>query len=90
MKKRYLLIILAIMVLLLVLGVVKIEVNFGDGLGEWRKNSGYDYAITYQGRIYYCDHSETMAGFPDKLILYRGEDFLLLPDKYAVKKSIKK
>jgi len=72
----------------LVYHIVKSE--FKDGLGEWRKNSDYDCAVMFRGERYYCDQAETLAGHPEKLILYRGEDYLLLPDKYSVKSLVEK
>jgi hypothetical protein len=57
----------------------------GDGLAEWRSDPGtMKYEIIYQGRKYYCDRVETLAGHPERLVLHRGRDHMLLPDKYAV------
>lgn len=87
MINKYLFMALVLVALFLVSGALKIRVQVGDGLSVWRENPGsMKYEVIFEGRTYYCDHVESPAGFPEKLLLYRGEDHLLLPDKYAVEK----
>lgn len=51
----------------------------------WMDSQGlYMTKVTCNGQIFYCEHAEVMAGYPDRLVLYRGDDYLLLPDKIAV------
>lgn len=79
-----------LMVMTAALGITYYELSpffNGDGLAEWRENGGFHkYVVTYEGRKYYCDYVESIAGHPERLILYRGKDHLLLPDKYSVEK----
>jgi len=76
-----------IVAVLFITGAVNFKINKNDGLENWRRNPGNaKYAVTYQGQKYYGDHVDTVAGYPDRLVIYRGSDYLLLPDKFAVEK----
>lgn len=77
-----------IVAVLFITGIVNLKVIRNDGLDNWRRNPGEaKYAVTYQGQKYYGDHVETVAGYPDRLIIYRSSDYLLLPDKFAIEKA---
>lgn len=63
-----------------------------DGLDEWRRPDGVAIVeVIFEGDTYYCEYSESIAGYPGKLLLYRddGGSYLLLPDKIAIANSIK-
>lgn len=76
--------VVAVILTTLIYYIIKSECN--DGLDAWRIGFGCSYVVTYQGQKYYCDYAESLAGYPEKIVLHRGEDYLLLPDKYAVEK----
>lgn len=82
-------IIVLIISLLILAASIYINVRDDDGLDEWKQAYGlYRIEVIYDGEKYYCEHAESPAGQPERLMLFRGENYyLMLPDKYAVKES---
>lgn len=70
-----------------ILGATYYVVNKTDGLENWRRPDGSAIVeVVFDGKTYYCEHAESPAGYPERLVLYRdgGKSYLSLPDKFAV------
>lgn len=51
---------------------------------EWTDGTGCKSVIWIDGQAYYGDHVGNVAG-SDKFAVYRGNDYLVLPDKVIVR-----
>lgn len=80
-------VLVSITLILFGIEIHKRAVDF-DGLSHWRTRSkNYICTVTYQGHKYYCEHAESPAGYLDRIILYRNNDYLVLPDKISIQKK---
>jgi hypothetical protein len=53
---------------------------------EWSDSAGYKSAIWINGKTYYGEGIDNIAGEKPRFIIYRGDDYLVLPDKIIVRK----
>lgn len=89
MIKKVLFVVMAIALLWtgMSLGALYLKITEGDGLDDWRRQNGTAIVeVVFDGKTYYCEHAESPAGYPERLVLYRdgGKSYLSLPDKFAV------
>lgn len=58
--------------------------HVADELADWTDGAGQETCIWIDNNCYYGDSVENIAG-EQRYIVYRGADYLILPDKIVVK-----
>lgn len=79
--------VLVILFVGIALGALYHAMTSHDGLDDWRRPDGAAVVeVVFDGETYYCEHAESPAGYPGRLLLYRngGRSYLSLPDKFSV------